>query len=105
MLKTPSISPELNQLKLEIAEIACFLKEQPLHWWRILLPRVLQIFLQNRLPRAIGAHRTKQTEFFCSPVPVISIVGVLQSDTYNLLCAAEVQDESFVTFFLNQKIN
>ena len=28
---------------------------------------------------------------------MISIVGVLQSDTYNLLCAAEVQDESFVT--------
>ena len=88
--------PELQQFKLEKADIHCFLKEQLLQRWRLLFPRVLQAFLHNRLPRALRGVGTKQPEFLCSSVPVLPIVGVLQPHTHSLLCAAKVQDEALV---------
>ena len=59
------------------------------------MPTVFQIRLQNCLPRAASTVRTKQLKFLCSPVPEsLSILGILQPDTYSFLCTAKVQGKA-----------
>ena len=66
------------------------------------MPTVLQIPLQNCLPRAVSATvvGTKQPKSLCSSVnpkksayPFLYL-GILQPDTYSLLCAAKVQGKA-----------
>ena len=95
MLKSPSDSPKLKQLKLDKTNNQRFLKKQLFYWWRPLLPAVLQICLQNLRPGALTTFGgAEQSESLCSPVPEAPIVGVLQLDPNSLLCAAEVQGEA-----------